>query len=264
MRPWKLSHLIRIASLEAIAILVLNSPACQAEHPSTKPIRVALYADEGATIKSLPEVINCLPKSDGFDVTKISAEALRGNALDRCDVVIFPGGSGSGEGNALGGDGRNRVREFVKRGGGYIGICAGAYLASIEYPWSLGLLNAHVLDRAHWDRGTGNVTLKIATAGHDTLRADGDSCTIHYENGPLLGPGQKEGVQDYELLASFDSEMTQHAPPGTMKGTTAIARGKFGDGRVFCFSPHPEKTPGQQTFLQAAARWVARRDDQTQ
>jgi hypothetical protein len=213
MSPWKLSHLARVAAIGSIAFLALNVSFCQAQQPATKPIRVALYADKGATIKSLPEVVNCLPKTEGFAVTKISAEEIRNGALDQHDVVIFPGGSGSGEGEALGNDGRNRVREFVKRGGGYIGICAGAYLASIEYPWSLGLLNAHVLDRAHWDRGEGAVDLKISATGKEALRADGESCSIHYENGPLLGPGRKEGMQDYELLASYDSKMTQNAPP---------------------------------------------------
>src|SRR5262249_51160405 len=133
---------------------------------------------------------------------------------------------------ALGKEGREKVREFVQHSGGYVGICAGAYLASIEYPWSLGLLNAHVLDRAHWDRGEGNVTLHISATGKDALSADAESCSIHYENGPLFGPGAQPELGEYELLASYDSEMTQNAPAGTMKGTAAIARGKFGDGRV--------------------------------
>ena len=59
-------------------------------------------------------------------------------------------------------------------------------------------------------------------------------------------------------LASYATEMRKNdAPPGVMKGTTAIARGKFGKGRVVCFSPHPEKTPGRETFLQAAVEWAA-------
>ena len=45
-----------------------------------------------------------------------------------------------------------------------------------------------------------------------------------------------------------------------MRGTTAIARGHFGKGRVLCFSPHPEKTPGREPFLQAAVRWAANAD----
>ena len=59
-------------------------------------------------------------------------------------------------------------------------------------------------------------------------------------------------------LASYATEMRKNdAPPGVMKGTTAIARGKFGKGRVVCLSPHPEKTPGGESFLQGAVGWAA-------
>jgi glutamine amidotransferase-like uncharacterized protein len=261
MSHWKLGYARTLGSCWTAATLMLCLRPAFAEDSTRKPILVALYADQGATIRSLPEIENCLSKTDGFVVTRILAKEIRGGALDQYAALICPGGSGSGEGETLGNEGRERIRTFVKRGGGYIGICAGAYLASIEYPWSLGLLNAHVLDRPHWDRGVGNVELKVAMPGKNALSIDTESCTIHYENGPLLGPGGKAGLADYELLASFDTEITQNAPSGTMKGTAAIVRGKFGDGRVVCFSPHPEKTPGRALFLQSALRWAAHRND---
>ena len=87
-------------------------------------------------------------------------------------------------------------------------------------------------------------------------------CTIHFENGPLLGPGEKDDIDDYEPLATYETEMRKNdAPPGVMKGTTAIARGKFGKGRVVCFGPHPEKTPGREPFLQSAVKWASHIDD---
>lgn len=60
------------------------------------------------------------------------------------DVLLFPGGSGSKQGKALGEAGRSHVRQFTREGGGVIGICAGAYLCSSHYSWSLGLMNAAV------------------------------------------------------------------------------------------------------------------------
>ena len=39
-------------------------------------------------------------------------------------------------------------------------------------------------------------------------------------------------------------------------GSTAFAAGEFGKGRVFCFSPHPEKTPGLEVFLDRAIAWT--------
>jgi glutamine amidotransferase-like uncharacterized protein len=228
------------------------------EKPLGKPIRVAIFADAGVTEKAVPQVMKCLPESKGFDVKKITAKKIRAGDLKDFDLLIHPGGAASKQGSTLGEDGRAAVKRFVERGGGFIGICAGAYLASAEYPWSLGLLDAHVLDRAHWARGQGNVELKLSSLGQSALTTDKEVCTIHFENGPLLGPGEKDDIEDYEALASFETEIRDNgAPVGAMKGTTAIARGKFGKGRVVCFSPHPEKTPGRESFLQSAVRWAA-------
>jgi glutamine amidotransferase-like uncharacterized protein len=229
-----------------------------ADHPPTKPIRVAVFADAGVTKTDIPRVKHCLPASQGFDVKTITAEQIRGGDLENFDVLIHPGGSASKQASTLGEKGRLAVKKFVADGGGFIGICAGAYLASAEYPWSLNLLDAHVLDRAHWARGEGEVRLKLSRMGMSALASEKTMCDIHYENGPLLGPGEKDDIDDYEPLAKFETEITKNgAPPGAMKGTTAIARGKFGKGRVVCFSPHPEKTPGREAFLQQATRWAA-------
>jgi glutamine amidotransferase-like uncharacterized protein len=143
-------------------------------------------------------------------------------------------------------------------GGGFVGICAGAYLASTQYRWSLGILNAAVVDDEHWERGIGNVQLRLPPAGRAALELDQELVPIHYNNGPLLAPGNKEQLAKYELLAAYETEIAENgAPTGVMKGKAAIARGALGKGRVICFSPHPEKTPGGDSYLRAAVRWAA-------
>jgi len=232
-----------------------------------KTIRVAVFSDAGVTKAGVKQVESCLPESQGFEVKPITADEIRDGALKDFDVLIHGGGSASKQGETLGDKGRNAVKKFVDGGGGFIGICAGAYLASAQYKWSLGVLDAQVIDGAHWARGEGDVKLRLTSAGQKALQPEKETCTIHFENGPLLGPGKKDDIEDYEPLATFESEMRKNdAPPGIMKGTTAIARGKFGKGHVFCFSPHPEKTPGRETFLQSAVRWAAQselRDSQS-
>jgi glutamine amidotransferase-like uncharacterized protein len=229
-----------------------------AESVAKKAIRVAIYADEGASKKGSPQVQKCLPPEEGFEIKTLTAEDIRNGALERFDVLIHPGGSGSAQAKTLGEEGCQRVQQFVAGGGGFIGICAGAYLASAEYPWSLGLLDAQVIDNEHWARGQGDVELRFSKAGQWALGIEEELCPIRYNQGPLLGPAGKADINDYELLASFDGEIAKNgAPTGVMKGTTAIARGTFGKGRVQCFSPHPEKTPGREKFLQSAVRWVA-------
>ena len=46
------------------------------------------------------------------------------------DVVWFPGGGAHTYGNVVGDRGIAAIRAFVASGGGYVGACAGAYLAS--------------------------------------------------------------------------------------------------------------------------------------
>jgi glutamine amidotransferase-like uncharacterized protein len=239
----------------AVLAAVLATPEA---HAAPKAIRVAIFSDAGVTKKGVTQVERCLPESQGFEVKTINAEQIRDGTLKDFAVLIHGGGSASKQGETLGKKGRDAVKKFVADGGGFIGICAGAYLASAQYKWSLGVLDAEVIDGAHWARGEGDVNLRLTSAGRKALEREKESCTIHFENGPLLGPGKKDDIEDYEPLATFESEMRKNdAPLGIMKGTTAIARGKFGKGRVVCFSPHPEKTPGREAFLQSAVRWAA-------
>jgi hypothetical protein len=75
----------------------------------------------------------------------------------------------------------------------------------------------------------------------------------------LLAPGNRPEIEDYEVIATFETEIADKgAPKGVMKGTTAIAKGNFGNGRVICFSPHPEMTDGLEQLVRIAIDHVKR------
>jgi glutamine amidotransferase-like uncharacterized protein len=244
-------------TLVAVVAFLLFEQAARAEDDRPQQIGVAIYSGDGASRGDPAQIKACLPKSDGFDVSLITVKEIRDGGLEKFDVVIHPGGSGSGQAKALGDNGRERVRQYVRDGGGFVGICAGAYLASAEYPWALKLLDARVIDDEHWARGVGDVRLRLPKQGQMVLGSDKTVTTIHYENGPLLGPADRNDIPDFESLATFETEIRKNdAPEGIMKGTTAIARGKYGEGRVVCFSPHPEKTKGRERFVAEAVRWA--------
>lgn len=221
-------------------------------------IRVAVYDDAGVSDK-VAVLIDLLKTHSELQITKVNGNDVRSGKLQDIDVVLFPGGSGSGEAKSLEETGRKEVRTFVERGGGYLGICAGAYLASADYDWSLHILDAKVLDRAHWARGSGDVEVSLTSAGQKLLGAQSDRETILYWQGPLLAPAGKSEIPDYETLGTFATEIAKNgAPKGVMPGTTAIARGTFGTGRVFCFSPHPERSePAVQGHVLKAIQWAA-------
>jgi glutamine amidotransferase-like uncharacterized protein/N-formylglutamate amidohydrolase len=230
----------------------------QALHP-TSTTAVAVFVDQG--VSPIDKLMSALDADPTLNVSKLTAADIRNGDLSAHDVVIFPGGSGSKQGNALGEQGRERVREFVKNGKGLIGICAGAYLASCDYDWSLNLLDAKVIDRQHWNRGFGNVDISMTSNGRELLGVDGAKANIYYHQGPLLAPAENPDIPDFESLAVYIGEIAENnAPLGVMIGTTAIARCQFEKGRVLCFSPHPEKTPGLESMVLEAIDWVIRSD----
>jgi glutamine amidotransferase-like uncharacterized protein len=245
----------RILSL--LAIVVSFTATAATPQPTTRPIRVAVYDDAGASPAKLVAILEAIP---ALKVSRVTAEQIRGGALDNADVVLHPGGSGGKQGNTLADAGREKIRAFVQRGGGYVGICAGAYLATCDYPWSLHILDAKVIDRAHWARGSGPVDVGLSNAGRQLLGAPAATCSILYFQGPLLAPANNSEIPDYQPLGTYQGEIAKNgAPTGVMKGTTAIAAAPFGKGRVFCFSPHPEKTPGLEGMLTRAIAWAANR-----
>lgn len=230
------------------------------EGQNARVIRVAIYDDAGGGGNGPANLENCLKDADGFSTQRVKAEDIRGGVLQRFDVLIQPGGSGSKQAETLGESGRAAIRKFVEGGGGYLGICAGAYLASADYTWSLGILDAKVLDRKHWARGNGDVQMRLIEPAPALLGSKESVVTVAYAQGPLLAPGGKPEIPDYEELATFETEIAKNgAPEGVMKGTTAAARAPFAQGRVFCFSPHPERSPGLEPFVAAAVRWAAKK-----
>lgn len=221
-------------------------------------VHVGVYIDEGAG-RSANDLLGALAKFERVTVTKLDADEIRGGNLAGLDILIQPGGSGGGQGRHLGKAGREEIRGYVRDGGGFIGICAGAYLASAHYDWSLNILDAKVIDTKHWNRGKGSVQIALTDIGKDAFQLNRSDVSIYYAQGPLLAPGSRADIADYQTIATFETEIAKNgAPVGVMKGTTAIASGQYGSGRVLCFSPHPEMTDNLESFVLHAINYVKR------
>lgn len=237
------------------AALIL-SPTLWAD--DQKPIRVALYDDAGAAGKGVPKVGEILGNPADFKVTIFKAEDVVA-ALKDSDVVIFTGGSGSKQGNAIGEAGRAEVQRFVREGGGYVGICAGAYLACSKFSWGLGLLNAQTVS-SKWRRGVGDVQIEFTPDGQKLSSLPAERRAVRYANGPIIKPAGRTDLAPYEPLAIFRTELAENdSPVGAMVDTPALVKGLFGKGRVVISSPHPEQTPGLEITIERAVRWVAGR-----
>ncbi|WP_425618499.1 BPL-N domain-containing protein [Anatilimnocola sp. NA78] len=230
-----------------------------AEEPArqSKAIKIAIF-DDNSVSRSRTKLIEALERNKDFEFQKLTAEQIRAGELKPFQVLIAPGGSSSWQGNVLGADGRAKVKEFINEGGGYIGICAGAYLATCDYKWSLHVLNAKVIDKEHWARGIADLEISLPGAGKQLLAQDKERVTLRYHQGPLLAPAENKELPPYRELARFEAEVAKNgAPEGVMVGTSAIVAADYGSGRVLCYSPHPELTDGQDAILYAGIRWSA-------
>jgi glutamine amidotransferase PdxT len=219
-------------------------------------IEVALYSGPGVS-DSIARFDEDLRRVSRIRVRRLDLDQIRSGGLEWFVGVVFPGGSGGGQGRGLGEEGRERVRKFVFGGGGYVGVCAGAYLATADYEWSLNLLDAKVLDRRHWARGFGNVELSVLPEAAKALGVE-RRMAVYYHQGPLLAPAGREDLADYREWAKFETEVRKEGVPGgVMPGTTAIAAGEYGEGRVLAISPHPERTDALNHVAALAVCWAA-------
>lgn len=238
-----LSHLVGFALL----------PQANAQ---THKIRVALYVDSGASGPAKKNFRKLLDMGDDLRYDPIYADDIGSGALRNYDVLIVPGGNASRDALTMGSDAREKVRRFVKQGGIYMGICAGAYLASRSKNDFIGMLPIKTLDPRHWyrvDEGM-PVDLELTPTGMDVFGLKARKIKIVYENGPIFAP-----PSDNKLipLGYFRSEVVGHGGKrGVMLGAPAMVMSRYGQGVVLAISPHPEKTPGYRRMILHALDWL--------
>jgi glutamine amidotransferase-like uncharacterized protein len=234
----------------SFAFLLLTLGLVAAEKPV---IKVAVYDDKGATGKGIPSVEAILGQTADIKVTRLKGADIANGGLQGYDLVMFTGGSGSAEAAGLGEKGREEVRDFVRHGGGYVGICAGAYLACTGFEWGVGVLNAKTVS-PKWRRGQGEVKIDGQAFG-EKLADRG----IRYANGPIIKADVRKDLPEFEVLVTFRSELALNdTPVGVMVNAPAMVRSSYGLGRVFTSSPHPEQTTGLEPLVEKAVRWSAR------
>ena len=219
-------------------------------------ILVAVYDDSGGHARISVE--DKLDRIGDIQTHRVDGGMIENGVLDQFDVLFAPGGNGAIQARELGKQGRDAIRKFVHNGGGYVGICAGAYLASRSKtrPY-LGILNAGIADS---NRGRDVVTVELTDAGRKLLGSTEHELKVNYHNGPIWGPGSKL-ASACEVLGVFRAEVfpTNRTTHVTMIGTPALLTGSYGKGRVICSSPHPEATKGLDEVFRRMVRWSAGR-----
>jgi len=212
-------------------------------------INIGLYIGDGSSEKGIKQFIKNISLSK-HSIIKLSSSDILNKDLSMFDVLAFTGGSGSKQALSLTDEGRIKVKNYIEKGGKYLGICAGAYLATTGFDWSLGVIDVETISQIEWERGKGLVTLSVTTEGHKMFDSFPDSFEIRYANGPILKKSHMAGLRDYTVIASYSTEISENGvAPEVMKDTPAIILGDYGKGKVCIIGPHAEYTSGLEYVL---------------
>ena len=71
------------------------------------------------------------------------------------------------------------------------------------------MLNARVVDSAHWARGRGDVELGFTDVGLKETGTTNPKPIVMYHQGPLLAPAGKGDLPAYTEVAKFDTEVAE-------------------------------------------------------
>jgi len=227
----------------------------QVYNNGTNKIRVALFLDKGAHPRN--HLRNAIEDAPDMILTLIDGEELREGQLSNIDLLLVPGGSAKKESMSMKEEGRLAVRNFVSRGGLYMGICAGCYLLTQARSTDLGLLPLNTLDKAHWQRGKGELPIELTPLGNEIFGTNQKTLEILYHNGPVIDVSHVTSESNFQILGYFRGELVgKGGIRGIMNGTPAMFLGRFGRGLVLGISPHPEAKLSEVNMEISAIRWL--------
>jgi glutamine amidotransferase-like uncharacterized protein len=214
-----------------IAFVTLHSPWTQAATPLT---HVAIYRGPAGCEDCSENVKQALLRlSPDYQIDFVGADEavdITPQTLARYDLYVQPGG-GQDIPAALDSLGAARVqaiREYVARGGRYLGLCMGAYLADNG---NFGLI------RYDLDSEAGRPGFEVKGIEDAAVRVvwDGKADSVFYQDGPYFP--KADARAPYTVIATYAN------------GDVAAARYTYAKGVVVLSGPHPEA--GQEWFEDA-------------
>jgi glutamine amidotransferase-like uncharacterized protein len=229
--------------MSAFLLLVLMAN-CQCSSIEEKSAIVALYSDGGVWDSSVTAATNMFEWM-GYTVELVDAGYINDVGLDNFKILCVPGGNMYEYSQDISLNGKEHIKDFVKNGGGYIGICGGAYFASEKVIWEgeevpatfLGLFDGTAqgaIDEIAPYPGYAMCQVNIVEHNHPITRGLSDTAWILYYWGPVLLPNEGAEV---DILGEYDAAEEPAEEPVDEPAMVAF---EYGSGRVFLIGTHPE------------------------
>ncbi|PKS10986.1 hypothetical protein jhhlp_002745, partial [Lomentospora prolificans] len=228
---------------------------------SASKLNVLVYTGPGTTVESVRHCLYTLRRllSPNYAVTPVGENALLKEPWQpTCALLVFPGGADLGFCSVLNGAGNRRITEYVRRGGRFLGFCAGGYYGSARCEFEVGDKKLEVVGRRelaffpgtcrgcahkgfeyHSEAGARAAKIKVAK---DALNLGDDvqgDISVYYNGGGVFVDAEVLKDKGVEILASYRGELDVDGG----QGNAAVVYCPVGQGAAVLTGPHPEFTP---------------------
>ncbi|RLF46906.1 MAG: hypothetical protein DRN29_03950 [Thermoplasmata archaeon] len=264
-----------VAAAMIVTFLFAIFSSASLEKEDKRIVRIALYDSISPSVNLLEHCLRYAWEENGIkyemDVKRIGYRDVINGSLQNYDVLVI-GASGRQYFHALNKKWKDNVKQFVANGGGYVGICGGANIATKGYEKprclldfvltkaALGFIDAYINDDQwqEWqylwkEDGRSNIPIKNEILSNEIFAGEKQRY-ITYGGGPGLY-GMKEAIP----LAIYREEPSDVATlhywiwlgkwipykkiETDIKDYYSAAEAMYGKGKVVIFGMHPEIPP---------------------
>lgn len=218
-------------------------------------MNVLVYSGKGATTESVKHAVELLRQYllPYYAVVTISEAALLNDPwMYKTSVLVMPGGADLPYCDVLNGRGNERIAQFVRKGGKFVGFCAGGYYAlkrcefevgdamEVSGPRELrffpGTCKGCVYKGFDYESHQGARVAAVTVSGLLAAHGVPTKVTAYYNGGGMFMDAGK--YRDVEVLARYTG-----ATDVGDADMAAVVHCKVGKGSVLLSGIHPEYTP---------------------
>ncbi|KAI9823379.1 MAG: hypothetical protein M1819_001352 [Sarea resinae] len=222
-----------------------------------KRLNVLVYSGNGSTVESVRHCLYTLRRllSPNYAVIPVNGEVLiKEPWTASCALLVFPGGADLAYCRTLNGEGNRRIAQYVRRGGNYLGFCAGGYYGSKRCEFEIGDKKMEVVGNRelaffpgtcrgcafsgfvyHSEEGTRAAEMRVNRLALSAGTVP-EIIRTYYNGGGVFVDAERYKDQGVEVLASFTEKLSVDAG----QGAAAVVYCKVGEGAAVLTGPHPE------------------------
>jgi biotin--protein ligase len=254
-------------------VLVYSGALNYSAHQLSRLLTDSGTIGTGTTVDSVRHCVYTLRRllASHYAVTPVTGDMLLNEPWTAtCALLVIPGGADLGYGRTLNGAGNRRIIQFVRRGGRYLGLCAGGYYGCKKCEFEVGDKTMEVIGERelafypgtcrggafpgfvyHSENGARAAGLDVSkeALGVDTAPTHFRS---YYNGGGVFVDAPKFKDQGVEVLANYSEKL--NVDPG--EGAAAVVYCKVGDGAAILTGPHPEYATRSFSSIMMEYHWL--------